>query len=354
MKPVYSCPQWKKDIETVLTVVSEMDLLAGKSVLITGATGLVCSSVVDMLIGYNESHEQPVRIIAAGRSVEKACARFAEYSRRDYFSFVPYDATDEKIRFEKHADYIIHGASNSSPDRIAAEPVETMVSNFGGMRNLLEYGIKHGTQRLLYISSSEVYGNKHNNEPYHEEEYGYIDLLKPRNSYSVGKRAAETLCAAYADEYGIDAVIVRPGHIYGPVAATADTHVASAWAYAAAWGEDIVMKSEGTQKRSYCYCLDAASAILKVLLRGGSIHAYNISNPDSVISIKQMAEILAKAGNVGIRQMLPTNADQKGFNPMINSSLDASRLLSLGWKGCFDAEEGFGHTVQMLREMYGT
>lgn len=351
MKNIYSCLQWKKDIETVLTILPEMDRLAGKSILITGATGLLCSAVVDMLIAYNESHIQPIQIIVAGRNAEKACARFAEYSQKDYFSFVPYDATNETIRFEKHADYIIHGASNSSPDKIVAEPVETMVSNFGGMKNLLEYGRKHGTKRSLYISSSEVYGNKNNNEPYREDEYGYVDLLKPRNSYSVGKRAAETLCAAYADEYGIDTVIVRPGHIYGPVAAPTDTHVAFVWAYAAARGEDIVMKSRGTQKRSYCYCLDAASAILKVLLYGESVHAYNISNPDSVISIKQMAEMLAKAGNVVLKQELPTEEEKKGFNPMSNSSLDASRLLSLGWRGCFDAEAGFGHTVQIIREM---
>ena len=353
MKPIYACSQWKKDAETALTVVPELNAMAGKSVLITGATGLVCSAVADLLIGYNESHLQPIQIMVAGRNAEKACKRFAEYSQRDYFIFVPYDATDDGFRFEKHADYIIHGASNSSPDRIVAEPVETMVSNFDGMKSLLDYGRKHGVQRTLYISSSEVYGKNSKNEPYQEDEYGYIDLLKPRNSYSVGKRAAETLCAAYADEYGVDAVIVRPGHIYGPAAAPADAHVASAWAYAAARGEDIVMKSDGAQKRSYCYCLDTASAILKVLLCGKSVSAYNISNPDSVISIKQMAEILAKAGNVALKQELPTDADKKGFNPMSNSSLDASRLLALGWRGCFDAETGFGHTVQIIREMIG-
>lgn len=110
------------------------------------------------------------------------------------------------------------------------------------------------------------------------------------------------------------------------------------------------MKSDGAQIRSYCYCLDCASAILKVLVSGENCHAYNISNPDSIISIKEMAEILAKSADVKLRFEIPTEEERKGFNPMSNSSLESTSLLQLGWHGCFDAEAGFGHTVQILRE----
>ena len=116
-------------------------------------------------------------------------------------------------------------------------------------------------------------------------------MLNPRNSYSISKCAAETLCASYYDEYGVDSVIIRPGHIYGPTAQETDNRVSSAWAYCVARGKDIVMKSDGSQIRSYCYCLDSASAILKVMLKGSPVKAYNISNPTSIISIKQMAEV---------------------------------------------------------------
>ena len=176
-------------------------------------------------------------------------------------------------------------------------------------------------------------------------------MLKVRNSYSVGKRAAETLCVSYAEEYGVESVIVRPGHIYGPTASPYDNRVASAWAYSVARDEDIVMKSDGSQIRSYCYCLDCASAILKVLLSGENCHAYNISNPDSIISIKMMAEILSNSAGVKLRMELPTEEERKGFNPMSNSSLESNSLLALGWRGCFDAEAGFAHTVQILKEL---
>lgn len=350
---LYDNKNWIADIDKVIEVVPELDELAGKSLMITGAAGLVCSAVVDIIFRYNDTHDKKIQVLAAGRWPEEMSGRFGDLVNRDDFTFVVYDASKTDNVIDVHSDYIIHGASNASPNMIVKEPVETMMSNFLGMKYLLDYAKDQGTKRILYISSSEVYGEKEGTEPYKEGQYGYIDLLKARNSYSVGKRAAETLCASYADEYGVESVIVRPGHIYGPTASPYDNRVASAWSYAVAKGEDIVMKSDGAQIRSYCYCLDCASAMLKVLLCGENCHAYNISNPDSIISIKQMAEILVKSAGVKLRMELPTDEERKGFNPMSNSSLESTSLTGLGWRGCFDAEAGFTHTVQILKETYG-
>ena len=347
---VYHSKTWIKDIDTVSEVLPELSRMAGRSILITGAAGLICSAVVDILFRYNDTHDEKIRILAAGRWPEEMETRFGEMVDREDFTFVPYDAAKTDNTFGVHADYIIHGASNAFPGMIVKEPVETMLSNFLGMKGLLDYAKDTGAQRILYISSSEVYGQKEGDQPYREGDYGYIDLLNPRNSYSVGKRASETLCASYAAEYGVESVIVRPGHIYGPTASPMDNRVSSAWAYAAARGEEIVMKSDGAQLRSYCYCLDCASAMLKVLLSGENLHAYNISNPESVISIREMGELLAASAGVKLTMELPTEEERKGFNPMSNSSLESSGLQKLGWRGCFDAETGFGHTVEILRE----
>ena len=347
---IYNSTTWHEDLERVLSALPELKTLENKSVMITGAAGLICSSIVDLFIKYNENHENTIHILAAGRWLKEMTDRFGDYCDRDYFTFVKYDASKENDLEDTNVDYIIHGASNAYPGLIIKEPVETMLSNFTGLVQLLNYAKKNDTKRVLYISSSEIYGQKEDQDPFREGEYGYIDLLNPRNSYSVGKRAAETLCASFSAEYGTETVIVRPGHIYGPTASPHDNRVSSAFAYSAARGEDLVMKSLGSQIRSYCYCLDCASAILNVLLKGNNCTAYNISNPESIITIREMAELLAESGNVHLSIEAADDEEKKSFNPMTNSSLDSHNLTALGWKGIFKAEEGLSHTVKVLRE----
>ena len=346
---IYDSLLWFEDIDKVSQDLPELSELAGKSVFITGAAGLICSAVVDIFIRYNETHDIPISIIAAGRGSKKISERFGEYFDRDYFSYVRYDAAKTDNKIDRRADYIIHGASNAYPKAIVAEPVETMFSNFNGLGFLLEHAKQNGTKRLLYISSSEVYGTKNDSKPFQEEDYGYIDLLKPRNAYSVGKRAAETLCASYYAEYGVDSVIVRPGHIYGPTASPQDDRISSAFAYAAARGERLVMKSAGTQLRSYCHCLDCASAIIKMLIKGKAVQAYNISVPDHVISIRQLAESIAKAGKVDLVIEAATEKEKEGFNPMSCSAIDGKKLAGLGWHSKIDLEYGLASTVKILQ-----
>ncbi len=350
---LYGSDTWISDVDEVLSVLPDIHTLAGKSVLITGAAGLICSSVVDILFRYNDTHDVPVHIYAAGRRPEKMKDRFGSMVEREDFTFIPYDSSRSDNTLDVPADYIIHGAGNAIPELVIKEPVETMLSNFTGMKCLLDHAKKSGTKRVLYISSSEVYGEKAGNRPYRENDYGFIDLMNVRNSYSVGKRAAETLCASYAAEYGVESVIVRPGHIYGPTASPLDNRVSSVWANTATRGEDIVMKSDGAKIRSYCYCLDCASAICKVLIMGENSHAYNISNPDSVISIRNLGEILARTAGVQLRSESMTEKEKETYCSMENSSLDSSELIRLGWKGLFDAERGLTHTVKILREIRG-
>lgn len=349
---IYDSGLWISDLDEVLETLPELSELEGKSVMITGATGLICSAVTDVLIRRNMTRDNKIRILAAGRSKEKAEARFAPFMNEEWFKFVPYDAASAGNELKYSCDYIIHGASNASPNKIIKEPVETMMSNLMGTKLLLDHARSVGAKRFLLISSSEVYGRKDHDRPYGIDEHGWIDILNPRSSYSVGKCAAETMCASYADEYGVETVIIRPGHIYGPTADVTDNRVSSAWAYAAARGEDIVMKSDGAQIRSYCYCLDCACAILKVLLCGENVHAYNISNPDSVISIRILAEMLARSAGVQLKMECPSDEEKKAFNPMSNSSLDSSQLRKLGWRSLFDAERGIRHTIGILKDEY--
>ena len=204
----------------------DLEKLASKKVLVTGASGLICSALVDQLLIWNKMHKLDMVIYAAGRSKEKMMRRFSYWGGQDCFRFCQYDAT-LPFHAESEFDYIIHGASNASPAVYAAEPVETMLSNFIGTQNLLNEIRQKKAGRFLYISSSEIYGEKDGTLPYSENSYGFVDILNPRACYPSSKRAAETLCAAYKKEYGVDVVIIRPGHVYGPTMTDTDNRASS-------------------------------------------------------------------------------------------------------------------------------
>ena len=338
-----------QDLVRVQAAVPGLERLDHSRILITGAGGLICSALVDVLMRRNDTHHAGIQVYAAGRSPEKLQQRFARWAGREDFHVLAYDAA-QPIDCQTAFDYLIHGASPANPAAYNAQPVETMTANFVGTLNILRYAQDCGAKRVLYVSSSEVYGKKEGTQPYHEQEYGFLDLLNPRACYPSSKRAAETLCAAFAQEYGVDAVIVRPGHIYGPTATAADNRASSQFPRDVKAGLDIVMKSPGAQLRSYCYVLDCAGAVLTAMLLGEVGHAYNISNRNSVVTIRQMAQAFADAAGRKLIFENATDAEQSSYNLMDNSALDAKSLENLGWRGLFDLREGVEATLDAIGE----
>lgn len=336
----------KKDTLRVLPHIKNIEAVFGKSVLITGGTGLICSGVVDILHLLNTEKNAGIKILLAGRSEENTAKRFYNMKSGEDYTFVYYDAA-KGADLNLSADYIIHGASNANPAAYVSHPVETMEANLIGLNDLLILAVKAKAKRLLYLSSSEVYGQKEGNEPYGENDYGFLDILSERACYPSSKRAAETLCASYGAQYGIDTVIVRPGHIYGPAVTPYDNRATAQFTRNAVKGENIVMKSAGSQLRSYCYYLDCASAILAVLINGEKGNAYNISNPDSIITISEIAKKIAAAAGTELTFENPSDAEAKGYNLMSNSSLKSDKLEALGWKAEFSPEEGAKRTVEL-------
>lgn len=340
---LYENSYYKDDIKRALGN-ADLSAFYGKSILITGATGLICSAIVDLIHEANLVCNSKISVVLATRSPEKAKERFAP---SEYISHVFYDAMKD-IGIDAKVDYIIHGAGNANPKLYVSNPVETMCMNFEAMHRLLDFAKKTSVRKLLYISSSEVYGTKESSEPYKETDCGYAELLSVRSSYPISKRATETLCHSYSKQYGTNVVIARPGHIFGPTASENDNRISSDFAFKAARGEALVMKSSGLQKRSYMYCLDCAVAILKVLENGSSGEAYNICATDTT-TVREMASILADAGKVELICNEPTKDELTAFNPMNNSSLCADKLYSLGFKSVFSAAEGLNHTVNILK-----
>lgn len=340
------------------TYISDLDASVGhalgieklreKSVLITGATGTIGSYIADMLISFNKKQDAKIKMYLAGRSIEKLMAMYLCWNDNN-LHFVQYDVTTG-ISFDFQVDYIIHAAGNAHPVAFNGDPVGTIMGNIAGTYNLLEYGRTHETKRFLYVSSGEVYGQGDLSIEEFEEDYaGYVDMLSPRSCYPSSKRTTENLCASYSKQFGLETVVVRPCHTYGPQITPIDSRANAQFIRNVLNNEDIVMKSAGTQLRSYNYIGDCASAIITVLLKGENGQAYNIANPNVRITIAQLAELIAAVGGCKVVFADPSALDIANRTPIAKQVLSTKKLESLGWKGAFSAEVGIKHTIEILQ-----
>lgn len=325
-----------------------IERLRGKNILITGAAGMIGSFLVDLLLQYNRTVGAGIRIYASGRNKERLTQRFSAVKTED-ISYVEWDIRNE-ISFDFPVDYIIHAAGNAHPAAFNGDPAGTIAGNVKGTYALLEYGRTHGVSRLLYVSSGEVYGQSDITLEELEEEYcGYLDLMSPRSSYPASKRVCETLCASYSVQYGLDILIVRPCHTYGPSPTLEDNRANVQFVNRALEGKDILLKSEGKQLRSYCYVADCASAILSVLVNGKSGEAYNIANPIARTTIAGLAQIVAEATGRKVVFSTPSEEERRDLSPIAKQVLSSKKIEELGWKGRYCVEKGVSHVLDILR-----
>lgn len=346
---LYSSKTYNHDLKTALESVINIEMLKNTSILITGATGLIGSFLVDILLKYNTEKNAGITVYALGRSIQRLTERFREI-KTDNLIYIEHNVNNVPV-FDYYIDFIIHAASNAYPAVFNLDPVGTIISNIQGTKYILDYGKSHGCRRMLFVSSGEVYGQGDMETDSFTEAYsGYIDPMQPRSCYPNGKRAAETLCVAYTKQYGLDTVIVRPCHSYGPNATLLDNRANVQFINNALNGKDIVLKSAGNQIRSYCYIADCASAILTVLINGKSNQSYNIANSDAKATIAEYADIIAKQTGQKVIFSNPDAVDLAERTPITKQVLNSEKLESLGWHGKFSVPEGIKHTLDILQE----
>lgn len=327
----------------------DLKKLRGRTVFVTGACGLIGSCLADAVLHLSRAQDLGTRVLLGARDIGRLVDRF-RYWEGSYMPVV-YDAMSYELPDEP-VDFVFHCASNAHPGAYASRPVETAMTNVLGTYSLLSKLARDGRGRMVYVSSSEVYGRRASAEPYREGDCFPVESLDSRSCYPVSKRLAENLCASFAAEYGVDSVIVRPGHVFGPTQTPRDDRAHAQFAREAAAGRPVVMKSAGTQFRSYCYVADCASAMLHVALSGEQGEAYNIANPDSDCTIAELARVMADAGGVGLVRAEATAEEKRGYARMDNSALDSTKLRALGWRGSFSLERGAVRTIELLRSAF--
>lgn len=310
---------------------------------------MIGSYMVDVLLAANRCYSLNLTIFAMGRSEEKARNRFSYCWEGDAFRFVCGDVNEPLPDKLCEVDYIFHAASNTHPVAYATDPIGTVCTNIIGTNNLLRFASTHGCKRFVFASTVEVYGeNRGDCERFTEDYCGYIDCNTLRAGYPESKRAGEALCQAYMKQKGIDVVIPRLPRVYGPTLLDSDTKALSQFLRKAINGEDIVLKSAGTQFFSYIYVSDAVYGILYCLLNGKNGEAYNISDKDSDITLGELASKIASLVGRKVIFDIPDATEQAGFSKATKAVLDSSKLRALGWSARVKLVDGLKFTINAL------
>ena len=304
--------------------------LKNKTLLITGATGLIGYTIVNALLYANKEQALDLKILALVRDKDRALERFKDHIDNAAIELIV-GRVEELPTIKQTVDYIVHGASQTASNAFVMQPVETIMTALKGTANLLRLAKEKAVLGMVYLSSMEVYGHPEKGHKVKEDEIGALIPLDVRNSYPISKIQCENLCYAYAKEYGLPVMTVRLTQTFGPEVNYNDGRVFAEFARCVAEKRDIVLKTKGEAEHSYLYTADAVTAILTVLLKGNAGQSYNAANESTYCSIAEMAEKFAAQGGIKVRYEIEDEA-KNGYPKPFYIDLDTSLLQQLGWK----------------------
>ena len=348
---LFDSPLYQEDLQLISSFASiPWNRLNGSSILLSGATGMIGSLLVDAVLYKNEKEGLACKVIALGRNEVKAKQRFGHGWDSPFFRFVECDVNKaETMPADLRADYVLHLASNTHPVAYATDPIGTVTANIIGTQNMLDLAVRCGAKRFLFASSNEIYGeNRGDTELFNESYCGYIDCNTLRAGYPESKRCGEALCQAYKKQKGVDVVVARLTRSFGPTLQLTDTKALTQFLKNGLNKENIVLKSAGTQYYSYTYAADAVTGLLTVLLQGESGAAYNVADQSCDIQLKDLAKMIADIAGTEVIFDLPNETEAAGFSKATKARLDGGKLKSLGWEPRFSLKDAIRKTMSIL------
>ncbi len=350
---LYNNKPYMEDVAAVAVLDLPWNKLQGKSIMLSGSTGLLGSFFIDVIMEKNDADNLNCTVYGLGRNEQKARERFSKYDGNQHLVFIQYDVKEPFIRDELGiVDYVLHLASNTHPMQYSTDPIGTITTNIIGLQNMLDFAVKHSAARFVFASSNEIYGENRGDIELFDEAYcGYINSNTMRAGYPESKRCGEALCQAYKVQKGLDVVIPRFTRSYGPTMLRTDTKAISQFINKAINSEDIVLKSAGNQFYSYTYMADAISGLLTILLCGENGGAYNIADEASDITLKDLAAIIAGTTGHKVVFEIPDVVEAAGYSTATKARLDGSKLKALGWQPKYDIETGIRRTVDILKQV---
>lgn len=328
----------------------DWERLTGKSILITGSTGLIGSNLVNALIYINSVEKLGLKLILLVRNIEAAKKKFGEKSQSIQYRLY---RLGERMDVEERIDYIVHMASPTSSKFFTEKPADTMTANIEGTRAMLELAREKKTEKFVYLSTMEVYGFPTAGHTVKENELGAFETMNARNSYPIGKIACEALCNSYWIQHHVPAVVLRATQTFGPGVGYDDGRVFAQFMRCVVEKKDIILKSAGLTERPYLYTGDAVSAIIVGLLDGVSGEAYTVANPDTYCSIKDMAQMVADkiaSGKIKVTFDITSNLSKLGYADTLYMNLNIDKIKKLGWYPFVSLQEMFERMIKMAEK----
>ena len=335
----------KNDIRQFIDNFIFTDEVSNCTFLMTGATGLIGSTIIRCLLALNDCKNANLKIIGLVRSIEKAKSIIND-SRIQWISC---DLSNPVVLTLTDVDYIFHCACPTSSKFYVENPVELIKTSVNGTMSVLDYAKNNNIKGMVYLSSCEVYGAVNDDSCELEEDYsGYINPIDVRSGYPVAKRLLETLCHSYYKEYSVPITIARLTQTFGAGVSLSDNRVFAQFVKSAIRDKDIVLHTKGHSSKPYCYTIDAINAMFYMMIKGKQGEAYNVANETSYISIIDLANYLAKEFSNGSRVVISEKSNM-GYAPDTKLRMSTKKIQSLGWSPLYSMDQMFSSLAEYYK-----
>ena len=315
-----------------------------ETILITGATGRIGRYILEALADADLKYNLNMRIIGLARNEEKVKQVFGDLTKLPNISFL-YQDINKEINYEGAITYIFHTAGPAAPMDFKNSPTGTLWSHVNGTHNVMECARLHKTRRVFYVSTVEVYGDWQSEETIDENDMGIMQHLNYRASYPEAKRLCETMLTTYKQEYGISFCGVRLCHTLGPGILLDDGRAFAEFMNCVLQGKDIILHSDGSAMRTYTYVADAVNAMFLIMDKGEDI-LYNVAANENLISIRDLAELIAGFTNGKCKVMFSKEAAKLPYLPFKLAIMDTCKIRDLGWKPVVSLSQMFRWTME--------
>ena len=343
--------QLQQDLDVISHYIKN-NFSGGSTFFVTGGTGLIGSLIIKAILQYNRTAENKMKVITTVRSREKFNEVFCEYVGDLYLKAIYKDVIDGQFDVTDQIDYIVHTACPTNSKYFISNPVEVLDTIYIGTRNVLEIAKKHNVVGMVYLSSMEVFGQTFKEQRLTENDLGYIDIGSLRSCYPEGKRAAECLCNAFAEEYGVPVCIARLAQTFGAGVSKHENRVFAQFAKSAIRGEDIVLHTTGQSVGNYCYTVDAVKAILLLLQQGLKGEVYTVVNEKATMTIADMAKLVALNFSNGKSKIVfdIPDGNRYGYAEETKMKLSSEKLRTLGWGSSVDLIEAYRRLIDDIMD----